>query len=274
MVKKLFLINTAALSRHGRDCSAALFDKLRMKQRLDRLLLQRGLVESREKARALIMEGKVLVDEVPVTKAGAMIPEDAIIVLKEDIPYVSRGGLKLDAALSHFGLVLDGLTAMDIGSSTGGFTDCMLKKGAKKVYCIDVGYGQLAWQLRRDPRVVLFEKTNIRYLERERIPEEIDFITIDVSFISLKKIIPKAMEFLRDGGRILALIKPQFEVGRGEVGKGGVVRDEGKRMLAVDGIKRFSEGLGLKVLGVFQSPVKGPKGNIEYFILLWKRQNL
>ncbi|MFN3396776.1 MAG: TlyA family RNA methyltransferase, partial [Thermodesulfovibrionales bacterium] len=156
----------------------------------------------------------------------------------------------------------------------GGFTDCMLKKGVKKVYCIDVGYGQLSWRLREDPRVVLFEKTNIRYLERERIPDEIDFITIDVSFISLKKILPKAMEFLKAGGQILALIKPQFEVGRGEVGKGGVVRDEGKRMLAVEEIKRFSEEIGLNVSGIFQSPIKGPKGNIEYFIYLWKRQNL
>lgn len=244
------------------------------KERLDKILLERGLVESREKAKALILEGKVLVNNIPVTKAGAMVSVDSIIALKEGIPYVSRGGLKLEAALNHFGINLDGLIAMDIGSSTGGFTDCMLKKGAKKVYCIDVGYGQLAWQLRSDPRVELFEKTNIRYLERERIPEEIDFITIDVSFISLKKILPKATEFLRTGGQILALIKPQFEVGKREVDKGGVVRDEGKRMLAVEEIKRFSEEIGLTISGIFQSPVKGPKGNIEYFIYLWKRQNL
>lgn len=244
------------------------------KERLDKILLEKGLVESRERAKALIMEGKILVNDVPVTKAGALISVDAAIALKEDIPYVSRGGLKLEAALDHFGIILEGLTAMDVGSSTGGFTDCMLKKGVKKVYCIDVGYGQLSWRLREDPRVVLFEKTNIRYLERERIPDEIDFITIDVSFISLKKILPKAMEFLKAGGQILALIKPQFEVGRGEVGKGGVVRDEGKRMLAVEEIKRFSEEIGLNVSGIFQSPIKGPKGNIEYFIYLWKRQNL
>lgn len=244
------------------------------KERLDKVLFEKGLVESREKARALIMEGKVFVNNIPVTKAGALISVDALIALKEGIPYVSRGGLKLEAALDHFGIMLEGLTAMDIGSSTGGFTDCMLKKGVKKVYCIDVGYGQLSWRLREDPRVILFEKTNIRYLERERIPDEIDFITIDVSFISLKKILPKAMEFLKAGGQILALIKPQFEVGKGEVGKGGVVRDEGKRMLAVDEIKRFSGEIGLTVSGIFQSPVKGPKGNIEYFIYLWKRQNL
>lgn len=244
------------------------------KERLDKLLFEKGLAESREKARALIIEGKVLVNNIPVTKAGAMVPVDAIIVLKEGIPYVSRGGLKLEAALNHFGINLNGLIAMDIGSSTGGFTDCMLKKGTKKVYCIDVGYGQMAWQLRNDPRVKLFEKTNIRYLERERIPEEIDFITIDVSFISLRKILPKAMEFLKAGGQILALIKPQFEVGKGEVGKGGVVKEEGKRMFAVEEIKRFSEEIGFTVSGIFQSPVKGPKGNIEYFIYLWKNKNL
>lgn len=241
---------------------------LMRKERLDRLLQEKGLVESRERAKALIMEGKVLVNDLPITKAGAMVPYDAIITLKEEIPYVSRGGLKLEAAIAHFGIRLDGLTAMDIGSATGGFTDCMLKKGIKKVYCIDVGYGQMAWQLRRDPRVVLFEKTNIRYLERERIPEKIDFITIDVSFISLKKVLPKTIEFLKEGGYILALIKPQFEVGKGEVGKGGVVRDEGKRTLVVEDIKRFSERIGLTVYGIFQSPIKGPKGNIEYFIFL------
>lgn len=244
------------------------------KERLDRLLLQRGFVDSRQKARALIMAGKVMVNDVPVTKAGTMVYTNSNIAVKEDIPYVSRGGLKLERALAHFGIELQGLIALDIGSSTGGFTDCMLKKGAKKVYCIDVGYGQLSWQLRRDPRVVLFEKTNIRYLERERISDLIDFITIDVSFISLKKVIPKAMEFLREGGRILALIKPQFELGKGEVGKGGVVRDEYKRMKVLEEIKRFCEDMGLFVAGLFQSPIKGIKGNIEYFIYLWKKQNL
>lgn len=242
------------------------------KQRLDRLLLERDLVESREKAKALIMEGKVLVDGMALTKAGAMVPIDACIALKGKIPYVSRGGLKLEAALDHFGIELSGLVAMDIGTSTGGFADCMLKRGVKKVYCIDVGYGQIAWQLREDPRVVLLERTNIRYLERERIPEAVDFITIDVSFISLKKVIPKAVEFLKDKeagrGQILALIKPQFEVGRGEVGKGGVVRDERKRLLAAEGIKGFAEEMGLTVLGIFQSPIKGSKGNIEYFIYM------
>lgn len=246
---------------------------LTKKQRLDMILLERGLVESREKAKALIMEGKVLVNDIPVTKAGTMVPFDAAVTLKEDIPYVGRGGLKLEAALNYFGIVLEGLIAMDIGSSTGGFTDCILKKGVKKVYCIDVGYGQLAWQLREDPRIVLLEKTNIRYLEREKIPEEIDFITIDVSFISLKKVIPKAMEFLKEEGQILALIKPQFEVGKGDVGKGGIVKDEGKRMLVVEEIRNFAEGLGLTVIGVFQSPIKGSKGNIEYFIYMKSRRH-
>lgn len=246
---------------------------LTKKQRLDMILLERGLVESREKAKALIMEGKVLVNDIPVTKAGTMVPFDAAVTLKEDIPYVGRGGLKLEAALNYFGIVLEGLIAMDIGSSTGGFTDCILKKGVKKVYCIDVGYGQLAWQLREDPRIVLLEKTNIRYLEREKIPEEIDFITIDVSFISLKKVIPKAMEFLKEEGQILALIKPQFEVGKGDVGKGGIVKDEGKRMLVVEEIRNFAEGLGLTVIGVFQSPIKGSKGNIEYFIYMKSKRH-
>lgn len=246
---------------------------LTKKQRLDMILLERGLVESREKAKALIMEGKVLVNDIPVTKAGTMVPFDAAVTLKEDIPYVGRGGLKLEAALNYFGIVLDGLIAMDIGSSTGGFTDCILKKGVKKVYCIDVGYGQLAWQLREDPRIVLLEKTNIRYLEREKIPEEMDFITIDVSFISLKKVIPKAMEFLKEEGQILALIKPQFEVGKGDVGKGGIVKDEEKRMLVVEEIRNFAEGLGLTVIGVFQSPIKGSKGNIEYFIYMKSRRH-
>ncbi len=238
------------------------------KERLDMLLLKRGMVGSRERARSLIMEGKVFVNNISVLKAGSLVNVDADITLKEDMPYVSRGGLKLEAALEHFGISLDGLTAMDIGSSTGGFTDCMLKRGVKRVYCIDVGYGQLAWQLRHDRRVVLFEKTNIRFLDRDRIPEEVDFITIDVSFISLKKVIPKAREFLKKGGHILALIKPQFEVGKGEVGKGGVVRDMAKRELAVEGIKKFSEEIGLVVLGIFQSQVIGPKGNIEYFIYM------
>jgi len=240
-----------------------------MKERLDILLVEKGLVSSREKARALIMEGNVLVNGTPLTKAGSLVNADALIELKgEEIPYVSRGGLKLEAALHHFGINLKGLIAMDVGSSTGGFTDCMLQRGAMKVYCIDVGYGQLAWSLRNDPRVVLLERTNIRYLEKERIRDMINVATIDVSFISLKNVLPKVREFVKEGGEILALVKPQFEVGKGEVGKGGIVREEEKRMGAVNSIREFAEGLGLRSGGVFQSPVPGQKGNREYFLHL------
>ncbi len=242
-----------------------------MKNRLDKILVDKGLVQSRERAQALIMEGKAFVDGITVTKAGAMVNVDAHIELKgEDIPYVSRGGLKLEAAIRHFNISMKEKIAMDVGSSTGGFTDCMLQNGAKRVYCIDVGYGQLAWKLRQDPRIVLIERTNIRYLERERIPDEIDIATIDVSFISLAKVIPNVLEFLKEDGEIIALIKPQFEVGKGEVGKGGVVRDEAKRLKAVDRVKENLESLGLQTIGVMQSPIPGQKGNIEYLIYMKK----
>ncbi|HBR22341.1 MAG TPA: TlyA family rRNA (cytidine-2'-O)-methyltransferase [Nitrospiraceae bacterium] len=242
-----------------------------MKDRLDKIMVDRALVKSRERARALIMEGKVLVDGSPVTKAGAMINTDSSITLKSgDIPYVSRGGLKLKAAIDFFSIDLKDKTAMDIGSSTGGFTDCMLQMGAKKVYCIDVGYGQIAWPLRNDPRVILLERTNIRHLERKRIPDIIDIATIDVSFISLTKVIPKVLEFLKEDGQILALVKPQFEVGKGEVGKGGIVREEEKRLAAVDFVRTEIEAAGLHTIGLFESPVRGQKGNIEYFLYLKK----
>lgn len=240
-----------------------------MRERLDKILVDRGITVSRERARALIMEGKVAVNGMPAAKAGLMVDGNVTITLKgDDIPYVSRGGLKLEAALEHFKISLEGLVVMDVGSSTGGFTDCMLKKGAKKAYCIDVGYGQLSWSLRNDPRVTLLERTNIRYLTVQKIPDIIDFATIDVSFISLLKVIPIVTGFLRDGGEILALVKPQFEVGKGEVGKGGIIRDEAKRQAAVNSVKAFAEGTGLRVIGAFESPVKGHKGNIEYFLYL------
>ncbi|HAM51745.1 MAG TPA: TlyA family rRNA (cytidine-2'-O)-methyltransferase [Nitrospiraceae bacterium] len=240
-----------------------------MKERLDVLLFKRGIVDSRERAKALIMEGKVLVNARAVTKAGASIDADARIEMKgEDMPYVSRGGLKLDAAIEHFAIKLRDVIAIDVGSSTGGFTDCMLQRGAKRVYCVDVGYGQLSWPLRNDPRIILFERTNIRYLEKEKIPEDIDFATVDLSFISLKKVLAKVMEFLRHEGEILALVKPQFEVGKGEIGKGGIVRDERQRMAAVDGIAGYAEEIGLKAKGIFRSPVLGQKGNQEYFCYL------
>lgn len=243
-----------------------------MKERLDKVLVDRGLAPSRERARALIMEGKVLVGGMPATKAGSVIAADAAIELKgEDIPYVSRGGLKLEAALDHFHIPLQDNVAMDVGASTGGFTDCMLQRGARKVYCVDVGYGQLAWKLRQDPRVTLIERTNIRFLERERIPDDIDIATIDVSFISLAKVVPKVLEFLKPGGAIIALIKPQFEVGKGEVDKGGIVKDEAKRMKAVERVKGELEALGLEAVGVIPSPILGQKGNVEFLIYLIKR---
>jgi len=240
-----------------------------MKKRLDILLVEREMVSSREKARALIMEGKALVNGMPVTKAGSLVNPDASVELRNgEISYVSRGGLKLSAALLHFGINLRGLVAMDVGASTGGFTDCMLREGALKVYCIDVGYGQLDWTLRNDPRVILLERTNIRYLEKEKVHDMIDIATIDVSFISLKNVLPKVAEFVKRGGEIVALVKPQFEVGKGEVGKGGIVREEKKRMAALNSIREFSEGFGLRTEGVFASPLPGQKGNREYFLRL------
>lgn len=238
-----------------------------MKERLDKVLIDKGLAASRERARALIMEGRVLVGGMPVTKAGSLVDSDAGIELKGgDIPYVSRGGLKLEAAVGHFGISLEGKIAMDVGASTGGFTDCMLQRGAGRVYCIDVGYGQLAWKLRQDQRVVLIERTNIRYLEREKVPDEIDIAAIDVSFISLGKVMPKVLEFIRQGGEVVALIKPQFEVGRGEVDKGGVVKDEAKRSRAVEQVKETLASLGLDIVGVIRSPVLGQKGNVEFLL--------
>lgn len=242
-----------------------------MKERLDKILVDRGLVKSRERAKALIMEGNVLVGGTVVTKAGSMINSASIVSLKkEDMPYVSRGGLKLKAAIDFFNIDLKDKTAMDVGSSTGGFTDCMLQMGARKVYCIDVGYGQIAWSLRNDPRIILFERTNIRYLERERIPEMIDIATADVSFISLTKVIPKVIEFLKSDGEILALVKPQFEAGKGEVGRGGIVREEEKRLTVVESVRTALEDLGLHTIGMFQSPIPGQKGNIEYFLYMKK----
>lgn len=239
-----------------------------VKERLDKVLVARGLTRSREKAKALIMAGSVLVDGVPATKAGTMVQSDAEFSIKDAMPYVSRGGVKIKGAIDHFGVELGGKIAMDVGASTGGFTDCMLKEGAKKVYAVDVGYGQFDWTLRNDPRVVLIERTNIRYFDREKIADEIDIAAIDVSFISLKLVLPNVVEFVRAGGEVLALVKPQFEVGKGNVGKGGVVRDEKKRIEAVRSVAEFSEGIGLTVIGTLRSPLMGPKGNVEHFIYL------
>ncbi len=242
------------------------------KERLDKLLVDRGLAETREKARALIMAGQVYVNGQRVEKAGTKVREEAKIELKgEGLPFVSRGGLKLAHALKEFGIRVKGLTCADIGASTGGFTDCLLQAGAKKVYAIDVGKGQLHYKLRRDPRVVLMEGVNARYLQAEDLPEPVDLVTIDVSFISLTKILPAALNILKPGGEIVALIKPQFEVGPEKVGKGGVVRDPKLHQEVLAKISHFArDKLGLEVLGVTASPILGPAGNKEFLIWLKK----
>jgi len=241
------------------------------KERLDKLLVERGLVPSRERARALILAGKVVVDDHAVDKAGAQVADDASIRLKgEDIPYVSRGGLKLAKGLDVFALDASGRVALDVGASTGGFTDCLLQRGAARVYAVDVGYGQLAWKLREDPRVVNLERTNIRDLLPERLDERPSLAVIDASFISLDKVLPATLALLSEGGEVVALIKPQFEVGRGEVGKGGVVRDAGKHEMVVAKVRETAEALGCRVLGVTESPILGPKGNREFLIHLRK----
>lgn len=238
-----------------------------MKKRLDILLTERGLAPSRERAKALIMENKVIVNGLPVDKAGQTVDELSDIIIREtESPFVSRGGLKLSHALDEFKIDVAGKTVMDVGASTGGFTDCLLKRGAARVYAIDVGYGQLAWELRTDARVIPIERTNIRHLERERIPCSIDMAVIDVSFISLRLVLPPVLRFLSDNAVIAALIKPQFEVGKGEVGKGGIVREEGKRLCVVEEMKEFFSSSGLFVGGVCESPIRGQKGNVEYFI--------
>jgi 23S rRNA (cytidine1920-2'-O)/16S rRNA (cytidine1409-2'-O)-methyltransferase len=244
------------------------------KERLDILVFDRGLAPSREKARALIMAGQVVVADHVADKAGQMVPVDADIRVKGDIlPYVSRGGLKLQKALDEFAVDVTGLTVLDVGASTGGFTDCLLQRGARRVFAVDVGYGQLAWKLRSDERVTNLEKTNIRYLTPDRLPGTPDMAVIDASFISLAKVLPPTQRLVRDHGMIIALIKPQFEVGRGEVGKGGVVRDAKKQREVTDAIRTLAESLGLKVVGVTESPILGPKGNREFLICMRKTVN-
>ncbi|QWV95015.1 TlyA family RNA methyltransferase [Geomonas oryzisoli] len=239
------------------------------KERLDKLVMERGLAPSRERAKALIMAGQVVVDDHLADKAGLMVPLEAEIRLKgEPLPYVSRGGLKLAKGLDHFAIQVEGLCAVDVGASTGGFTDCLLQRGARRVYAVDVGYGQLAWKLREDPRVVNLEKTNIRHLES--LPEAPDLAVIDASFISLDKVLPPTLRLIREDATIVALIKPQFEVGRGQVGKGGVVRDEKKHLEVVENVTELAKGLGLLVLDVCESPILGPKGNKEFLIHLQK----
>lgn len=241
------------------------------KERIDVLLVEKGFFESREKAKASIMAGVVYANEQKVDKAGEEVSVDAKLEVRENIcPYVSRGGLKLEKAVKFFGVNLKDKVCMDIGASTGGFTDCMLQNGAKKVFSVDVGYGQFAWKLRQDERVVCMERTNIRYVTDEQIGEKLDFASIDVSFISLTKVLPVAFNLLKDNGEVVALIKPQFEAGREQVGKKGVVRDSNVHKEVIEKIIAFSESIGFCVKNLSFSPIKGPEGNIEFLLYLGK----
>lgn len=242
-----------------------------MKERLDVLLVKQGLAPSREKAKAIIMSGNVFVAGQREDKAGSVFDEAAVITVKENpLKYVSRGGLKLEKAMQCFPITLAGSVCMDIGASTGGFTDCMLQNGAEKVYAVDVGYGQLAWKLRSDPRVVCLERTNARYLTHEQVPEELDFASIDVSFISLKLILPAVHGLLREAGHVACLVKPQFEAGREKVGKKGVVRDPAVHREVLEHFLEHAKDSGFTVLGLTYSPIRGPEGNIEYLGYLEK----
>lgn len=241
------------------------------KKRLDAAVFELGLCDSRSKASAMIMSGAVYVNGQKETKAGYTVKTtDKIELRGKQMPYVSRGGYKLEKAMKYFSITLSDCVCMDIGASTGGFTDCMLQNGAKKVYSIDVGYGQLAWKLRTDERVVNLERTNFRYLTADTVTDEIDFASIDVSFISLKLILPVLFGFLKQGGKCVALIKPQFEAGKEKVGKKGVVRDISTHIEVVDSIVNFAVETGFSVLGLTFSPIKGPEGNIEYLVFLSK----
>ena len=244
-----------------------------LKERLDVLLVNKGFFSSRERAKTAIMAGGVYVNGGISDKAGTKIDEEAEITVKNDqCPYVGRGGYKLAKAIGTFGLDLAAKTAMDIGASTGGFTDCMLQNGASKVYSVDVGYGQLDWKLRNDPRVVNMEKVNVRYLEPDTIPDRMDFVSIDVSFISLKLIFPVVRELLKKGGELVCLIKPQFEAGREKVGKNGVVRDPATHREVLHNAMGYAAANGFAVRGLDFSPVKGPEGNIEYLMFVQKSE--
>ena len=235
--------------------------------RLDRLLVEQGLAASRERARALILSGAVLVNDESRDKAGFLVDPGAVIRIRGgDNPYVGRGGLKLKGALSAFGIGVRGLVCLDVGASTGGFTDCLLQEGAARVYALDVGYGELSWKLRTDQRVVCIERTNIRYFDGKQLEDPIDMATIDTSFISLKLVIPQVLKFLRDGGILLALIKPQFEAGREVVEKHGVVKDPEVHQAVTASIEDFCKGLAMEVLGTCESTLLGPAGNREYFL--------
>lgn len=247
-----------------------------MKQRLDVILVNHGYADSREKAKAIIMSGNVFINGQREDKAGATFEEEGLdLFIKENpLKYVSRGGLKLEKAMQTFPIELENTVCMDIGASTGGFTDCMLQNGALKVYAIDVGHGQLAWKLRNDERVVCLEKTNFRYVTNEQVPEAIDFASVDVSFISLEKILPVAHMLLKDGAFMVCLIKPQFEAGREQVGKKGVVRDAKVHEEVIERIVNFTATIGFEPLGLTYSPVRGPEGNIEYLLWIKKNENV
>lgn len=239
------------------------------KKRLDVMLVEQGLAESREKAKAIIMSGIVYVDGEKEDKAGSTFAETASIEVKgKTLKYVSRGGLKLEKAMQVFPIELEGKVCMDVGASTGGFTDCMLQNGAVKVYSVDVGYGQLAWKLREDERVICMEKTNIRYVKPEDIDDKIEFASVDVSFISLSKVLPPLRDLLKEDAEVVCLIKPQFEAGREKVGKKGVVRDKSVHVEVIENVSCFALTSGFEILGLDFSPVKGPEGNIEYLIHL------
>ena len=245
-----------------------------MKKRLDVLLVEQGLADSREKAKAIIMSGIVYVDNNKEDKAGTTFEETSKIEVRGNtLKYVSRGGLKLEKAMNNFGVTLDGKVCMDVGASTGGFTDCMLQNGAVKVYSVDVGHGQLAWKLRNDDRVVCMEKTNIRYVTPDDIDDVIEFASIDVSFISLTKVLPAVRELMTQDGEIVCLIKPQFEAGREKVGKKGVVRELSTHVEVVEMIVDYARANGFRTLHLSYSPIKGPEGNIEYLLHITKDVN-
>lgn len=246
-----------------------------MKKRLDAAVVDLGLISGRDKAKGIIMAGQVYVNNQKADKPGQMVDDsDEIQVRGETLRYVSRGGLKLEKSMNTFGLSLDGLICADIGASTGGFTDCMLQNGAARVYAIDVGYGQLAWKLRCDHRVVNLERTNIRYVTKEQIPDPLDFISIDVSFISLSLVLPVAYDLLKDNCKVTCLVKPQFEAGRENVGKKGVVRDPAIHKMVISKVLEAAAQIGFSAKGLTYSPVKGPEGNIEYLLLLEKSNDV
>lgn len=259
------------LTKYTTDCVLLDMESL-MKERLDILLVKQGIAESREKAKAIIMSGIIFVNGQREDKAGTSFHEEKITIELRGatLQYVSRGGLKLEKAMGQFDLDLNHLICMDIGSSTGGFTDCMLQNGATKVYAVDVGHGQLAWKLRNDPRVVCMEKTNFRYVKKEDILDDIDFASVDVSFISLTKILEPARNLLKENGKMVCLIKPQFEAGREKVGKKGVVREPEIHREVIEKVITYAKSIGFSILGLEYSPIKGPEGNIEYLVYIEK----